>query len=691
MSLSDVDLYAIWERIIELPEFIPQIAEIEDRHPLKRCLEIPFDVLVNENDELANHTLDHPDESMSAGVRALEKVVTKGDVGIRITELPNDTLIDISKLRAQHLGKLISVSGLVRKVTKVCPNIKVARFKCARCPAIITEPQESYSLTEPLECYKEQEGCGRTTGSTKFKLLAEESYSTDIQKIEIQENPEGLRGGTQPGRITAYLSHEITGRIQPGMRVTLNGILRMKIDDSKSKSTISETELEVISYSLDDGDIDEKKLTEDEIEEIKKISNDPELIKNFVGSIAPGIQGYDLEKESMLYQLVGGVTKSLDDGQKLRGDMHILLVGDPGVAKSQLIRYMTDLAPRGVYASGKSSSAAGLTAAATKDDFGEGRWVLEAGALVLADKGLAGIDELDKMSDQDRSSLHEAMEAQQITVSKAGINATLQCRFSMLAGANPKFGRFDPHEPLAAQIDLPPTLLSRFDLIYAIMDKPNGTKDRKIAKHVLRAHMRAGALKHKHDSDEMAERILSETENIRPIYDRETVRKYVSYARGLSPIITPEAEDAIIEHYLRIRKLGEGEDSTVPITARQLEAYVRISEASAKMRLSQYADETDAKRAIEIVQYYLNKITLDSEGEPDIDRLMTGTSHKQRDKLRMVLGIIKNMGKISEADLLSECEFKKLEPNDVEDALKKLKESGQIYEPKFGVYQASTA
>mgnify|MGYP000916978924 FL=1 len=690
MKHTDADLASFWETILNQPESFAQIAEIEDRYPLKRCVEIPFDSMVNESDDCAEYTLVHPDESIRQGVSALSKLVSKADVGIRITGLPGDAAVDISKLRSEHLGKLIRISGLVRKATKVCPNIKMAKFKCARCPATIIEPQDTMTLTEPLECYKEQEGCGRTSGSTKFKLVAEESYTTDIQKIEIQENPEGLRGGTQPGRITAYLSHEITGRIQPGMRVTLNGILRMKVDDSRTKSTISETELEVISFEMEDGDIDDKKLTEDDVEEIKKISKDPDLIGNFVRSIAPGIQGYELEKESMLYQLVGGVSKELDDGQKLRGDIHILLVGDPGVAKSQLIRYMTDLAPRGVYASGKSSSAAGLTAAATKDDFGEGRWVLEAGALVLADKGLAGIDELDKMSDQDRSALHEAMEAQQITVAKAGITATLQCRFSMLAGANPKFGRFDTMEPIAGQIDLPPTLLSRFDLIYAIMDKPNSSKDRAIAGHVLRAHMRAGALKHQYDNDEVANQILSETENLKPKYDQETVRKYVSYARGLSPIITPDAEGIIIEHYLKIRKLGEGENSTVPITARQLEAYVRLTEASAKMRLSKYATGTDAKRAIEIVQYYLNKISLD-DGEPDIDRLMTGTSRKQRDKLKAVLGVIRNMGKISETDLIAECESKQIDNMAVEEALKKLKESGQIYEPRCGIYQASMA
>jgi len=207
-----------------------------------------------------------------------------------------------------------------------------------RCPAIIDEPQDGHSLREPMECYKEQDGCGRTSGSTKFKLLGEESYTTDIQKIEIQENPEGLRGGTQPGRMTAYMSHEITGKIQPGMRVTLNGILRLKNDESaRIKSTIMDIELEVLSFELDEGDADEKKLSDEDINEIRDMSLADGMIQNMVRSIAPGIQGYEIEKEALLYQLVGGVSKTLDDGQKMRGDMHVLLVGDPGVAKSQFI------------------------------------------------------------------------------------------------------------------------------------------------------------------------------------------------------------------------------------------------------------------------------------------------------------------------------------------------------------------
>lgn len=678
------DLRAWWEKAVEANHV--QLIEIEDRYPTKRCLVVPFEELNELNAEFAAYTLEHPDESINAGVEVLKEQVSKEDVGIRITELPGDSLIEISKLRAEHLGKLISVNGLVRKATAVKPNIRIARFKCARCPAVIDEPQTSMTLTEPLECYKEQDGCGRTASSTKFTLISSECYTTDIQKIEVQENPEGLRGGTQPGRITAYLSHEITGKVQPGMRVTLNGILRMKLDEGRAKSTISDVELEVMSYKLDDGDIDDGRLTEEDLEKIKEMSKDPALLNNLIRSIAPGIRGYDVEKEALLYQLVGGVSKELDDGQKMRGDIHILLVGDPGVGKSQLIHYMCDLAPRGVYASGKSSSAAGLTAAAVKDDFGEGRWVLEAGALVLADRGLAGVDELDKMNENDRSALHEAMESQQVTVAKAGITATLQCRFSLLGGANPKFGRFDEMQPLASQIDMPPTLLSRFDLIFAIMDTPAKDRDRGIAEHICRAQMRAGALKHENTGDEVADNILSATADIKPVYDRDTIRKYTIYARSQAPIMTPKATEAIVEHYTQIRSLSAS-GATVPITPRQMEAFIRLSEASAKLRLSKYVEERDADRAVSVVMYYLRSITLDEDGNPDIDRILTGTGGKERSKLQTITSLLREHGPVSEETLIDMCRAKGLDEFDVTKVIRQLLDKGQLYEPKFGLYK----
>ena len=363
--------------------------------------------------------------------------------------------------------------------------------------------------------------------------------------------------------------------------------------------------------------------------------------------------------------------------------MHILLMGDPGVAKSQLLRYMSMLAPRGIYASGKSASAAGLTAAAVRDDFGDGRWTLEAGALVLADKGLACIDELDKMTDQDRSSLHEAMESQRISVAKAGITATLQCRCSMLAAANPKYGRFEEDTPIADQIDLPPALMSRFDLIFVLTDKPEKRKDTAITEHILKAHQRGQVRmmpEGTHIDGVDPKRILENTDNIRPVYDVEILRKYVAYSKRMTPVMTEEAKSIIERSYLRIRAMG-GDGSSVPITARQLEAFVRLSEASAKMRLSSVVTDVDANRAVDLVEDYLRRIAGSDDGGFDIDKIATGISSKDRNKMDVVREIMRDFGGdgLTEDEFVQHGESQGIPESEVRRALKQLHDAGEFY------------
>ena len=681
MPLSETDLRPLWDTIMDACPV--EVREIEDLHPDKRSLNVSFDTLNEVSPDLAEQVLQHPLSTLQIGRQVLAIHTHHQDVDVRITDLPNDVLVDISKLRSEHLGKLISVTGLVSKATVVKPEIVRAAYKCKRCPSIIYEEQTPPNLNEPLECYKEQEGCGRTAGSTKFSLLPELCATVDTQKVELQENPEALVGGTQPGRITAWLRQDLAGTVQPGMRATLNGVLRMRMD--KDKKTVNELELDVLSIGTDEV-VGSRRLTEEDVELVKEMSRSPGILQDLVLSIAPGIKGYDTVKLALLLQQVGGVTKHLDDGQKFRGDTHILLVGDPGVAKTQLLRYMAELAPRGVYASGKSSTAAGLTAAAVKDEFGEGRWTLEAGALVQADMGLAAIDEMDKMTDQDRSAMHEAMESQRVSVAKAGITASLQCRCSVLGGANPKYGRFDGDQPLAEQVDLPPALLSRFDLIFALLDKPDKVRDRGIAEHICRGHQRAGALKHVHEGDAMADAILESTLDLKPVYDKEQVRKYLMYARQRHPILTSQATEALVERYLTIRAMSDTRSgqATVPITPRQMEAFIRLAEASAKLRLSTHVEPQDAQRAVDIVQEYLRSFGTSEHGTPDIDLLSTGRSSKERSKLQGVEAIVRDRKDLSMEELLRDCAAKGISEEEVHNVIDRMKDRGNVYEPTVG-------
>ncbi|MDD7423541.1 MAG: ATP-binding protein, partial [Candidatus Methanomethylophilaceae archaeon] len=327
------------------------------------------------------------------------------------------------------------------------------------------------------------------------------------------------------------------------------------------------------------------------------------------------------------------------------------------------------------------------TAAAVKDDFGDGRWTLEAGALVLADKGLACIDELDKMTDHDKSSLHEAMESQRISVAKAGITATLQCRCSMLAAANPKLGRFDMDVKIAEQINLPPALMSRFDLMFVLTDKPDAKLDRNIATHILDGHLRGQARVQKAPVDGVdIDGILEHTSNIIPPYSVDILRKYVAYAKkNYVPVMTQEAYDLIRDDYLRIRLSSK--DGSIPITARQLEAYIRLAEASAKMHLRNTVTKDDARRSIELIEYYLKKIA--STGDSfDIDLAGGSFSNSERKRSREIIyNEIKNaVGGISMEQLKQICANEGISGNTVETVVEMLRDNMDVVATR-GLYR----
>jgi replicative DNA helicase Mcm len=691
-ELKDENLSAKWEEFFTDPKYRHRITEIADIYPEQKSLEINFSEIEAFDFELAEYFLDRSFKTTYIAERVIEKLTPpekKVSIHFRVKNIPKDSKIEIRDLRSKHLGKFIAVEGLVRKATEVRPKMVDAKFKCVRCGAIIKESQDGLIFKEPLECYKEQNGCARTAASTKFKLLNELSRYVDTQKIEIQESPEGLRGGAQPQRLIAYTEDDLTGRISPGDRIIINGSLRSVQKKSYPvRSTLFEIFLDINSIELEEHEFEEVPISPEDAQKIIEMSKDPDIYRKITASISPTIYGMTVEKEALALQLFGGVPKIMPDGTHIRGDIHIFLVGDPGTAKSQLLRYISELAPRGIYASGKASSAAGLTAAAVKDEFGEGRWTLEAGALVLADKGVAAVDELDKMSPQDRSSMHEAMEQQRISIAKAGITATLQSRCAVLGAANPKYGRFDTTQYLAQQINIPVALLSRFDLIFTITDVPDSEKDLLIAEHILKSHTLGGIERHRKETGEdisEEEEVPSYTE---PYLDRDFFRKYVAYAKRVFPVMTKEASTALRDYYTSIRRQGEPEGSSVPITARQLEAFVRLSEASARIRLSDRVTEDDARRAIRIVEYYLKKVA-GEEGRFDIDIIESGTSQSQRERIRTIRSIIMNLSEggvaVEHEDIIAEAEALGIERSKAESIIRRLHiEEGWIYEARVG-------
>ena len=668
-----------------------EIGELALKYPNeRRSLYIEWGDLYRYDPNIADDFVAQPGQMLEYAEEALRLHdkpvdVKLGNAHVRIRGLADQT--GIRDIRADHVGNLVAVQGIVRKATDVRPKMQEAAFECQRCGTLTRIPQSGGGFQEPHEC----QGCER---QGPFAINFDQSEFVDAQKLRVQESPEGLRGGETPQAIDVHIEDDITGRVTAGDHVTATGVLHLDQQENQGqKSAIFDFYMEGLSIEVEDEQFEEMDITEEDERAIIELSSEPDLYEKMVDSLAPSIYGYREEKLAIIMQLFSGVRKELPDGSKIRGDLHMLLIGDPGTGKSQLLQYIRNLAPRSVYTSGKGSSSAGLTAAAVRDDFGDGQqWTLEAGALVLADQGIAAIDELDKMRSEDRSAMHEALEQQSISISKAGINATLKSRCSLLGAANPKYGRFDEYEPIAEQIDLEPALVSRFDLIFTITDKPDAEKDRDLAEHIIKTNF-AGEL-HTHRANVATSNVSqgevdSVTEEVEPAIEADLLRKYVAFAkRNCYPTMTEEAKDAIREFYVTLRGQGEGEDSPVPVTARKLEALVRLAEASARIRLSDTVTTEDTDRVIGIVRSSLEDVGMDPEtGEFDADMVEAGTSKSQRDRIKNVKGIIRELQDEYEKgapfeEVVDRAEQAGIDRSKVEHEIQKLKNKGDIYEPQ---------
>lgn len=640
----------------------------------EKFLIIDFNELAKFDIELANLLLEQPEEVIKAVELAIEQFDIENVKGIkaRFKNLPESRKISISDIRSKHLGGLIVVEGVVKQKSDVRPQVTSARFECPMCGTIINVLQLDSSFKEPSRC-----GCGR---KGNFRLISKELV--DAQGIVLEESPESLEGGEQPKRINIFLKDDLVSpisekRTSPGSKIMVVGQIKEVpiILRTGSKSTRFDLMIEANYVEGIEESFYEIRISEEEEKQIKEIAESPNMYRRLVDSMAPSIYGYDKIKEALLLQLIGGVRKTRKDGVVSRGDMHILLIGDPGSGKSALLKRINLIAPKGRYVSGKGVSGAGITASVVRDEFLKG-WSLEAGALVLANNGLCCIDEMDKMSSEDRGAMHEALEQQTVSISKANIQATLLARTTVLAAANPKFGRFDPYGIIADQIDLPPTLINRFDLIFTIKDLPDEARDTAMATHILNLH---------------------QTPDIKePEIPSNLLKKYIAYARqNIHPKLSDGALEEIKDYYVRMRLSGGSEEGirTIPISARQLEALVRLSEASARVRLQNRVTRKDAKKAIELLEYCLMGVGFDKEtGKIDIDRIATGISATQRSQITIAKEIISELeSKIGKTipidDIVKEARERGVDEERVEEILQRLKQTGDIFEPKRGFIQ----
>lgn len=860
-----------WDRFFDKFGYRDKITKLRDFYPDQKSLSVPYQEIANFDNDFATSLKDNPSICIRAGEDLIRSFLESSKdfeskrINIRITNLPEkDFSVEIRDIRSDRIGKLISVSGIVRKNTEVLPRIQLAVFQCSKCASLTALEQSRGKLEEPSRC----ESCGEERPKVRFKLMPELCEFVDYQKVELQENPETIEGGAQPQRISIVLEDDITGYIFPGDRITIDGIL---MSEQKRSGNLLLTEfvthLYALSFSKETKEIETLNITPEEEAQIIDLSKSDKILEKFTKSIAPSIYGHEDIKRTLALQMFGGIRKIMKDGTKIRGDIHILLVGDPGTAKSQLLRYMADISPRGVLALGKGASAAGLTAAAVRDEFGEGRWTLEAGVLVLANNGLAAIDELDKMDPQDTGAMHEAMEQQSfaydtmiqlkegtslrigefvdsmidenstevvegkdcqvlevrekimvptsdfegtgfttirqvsrhiaphemirikvedgslvevtanhpfwvvkngslvlvdadqlndsdyvistvsresqgerdyldslvsgtrtkrwfsgltlkrisevskvsysrkwvydiavsenstfansdmvlhnsITISKAGIMATLRSTCSVLAAANPTFGKYNPNLPLSEQTKFPLPLLSRFDVIFKLVDKVSEDLDYRLANHILKTH-KVGEIYRGMESNEITDYSISDENDLIPQIEKNLMRKYVSYARSkVFPRLSDQAIELIRNDYVRTRKRSTPD--TTPITPRQLESIIRLAEASAKSRLSAVVTRDDALLAIEIITNYLENVS-SVDGVIDTNIIMTGTTSRQRGELESVFLIIKELLKESNyaevSDVIAEGKLRGLDENKIRGIISKLKSDGQIYEP----------
>ncbi len=637
----------------------------------EKAFELDFKKLDSFDPKVADELLENPLKVLEVIKKTMDEMDIEGidKVYPRFNNLPESQEIRIRSLRSEHLDHFIAVEGIVKTATEVKPHIFEAVFECPDCGNELRVVQTEKTMRYPSSCE-----CGRRG---KFKLKKKLLY--DSRWLKMSE-PYDVATSERPGEIRVYLKEDLTSprvqkRTDPGARVKVTGVLReMVVKVSGKTSTQLDMFMDANHIEALDSEFEEIEISKKEEKKIKKLAKSKDIYEKLRDSISPSIYGFEEVKQAILLQMFGGCQRELPDGTVIRGDIHVLLTGDPSVGKTQLLKLVSKSMPRGKYVSGKGVSAAGLTATVRKEEELMGGWVLEAGALVLCNKGVIAIDEFDKISQEDQVAMHEAMSAQTISIAKASIVATLPAQTAILAGANPKLGRFDPYVSVIEQIDIPETLMSRFDLKFALRDIPDKQKDKKLADHILTSRIKP--------------------KEIEPPLKPAFIRKYVVYVKknGLKPKLTKQAAKVLRDFYVKMRNMYTGEETpTVPITLRQYEAMIRLAEASAKIRLSNRVGKGDARRAIKLMSYSLKQLGYDIEsGKIDVDKMESGITTKQRSRIRIILDVVERLeselsGKeIPEEDVIAAAVEEGVDDKSAEEMIRRLKSQGMLFEPKSG-------
>ncbi len=496
----------------------------------------------------------------------------------------------LREINADLINKLVSISGMVVRSSEVKPLAKKVAYKCTNCNTVTEAQLKGLVMKKPIKC--------PACSEKELEMDPESSLFIDFQMVRLQELPEDLPAGQLPHYIEVTVMSDLVDQCRPGDRIILTGIIRIEQEQlaPQAKTSLFRLRMEGnnIEYlggragSKDTRYVERIMISTEDERQIRTIASKPDAYEKLIASFAPHIYGHEPIKEAILLLIVGSVTKRLEDGSTRRGDINVLLVGDPGTAKSEMLKFTAKIAPRGLYTSGRGSTAAGLTAAVIRDK--SGIMMLEAGAVVLGDQGIVCIDEFDKIKPEDRSALHEVMEQQTCSVAKGGIVATLNARTSILSASNPIYGKYDPYKNITENVNLPVPLLTRFDLIFIVRDSPDKEKDNLVASHILEIHR---------DTEQAA----------RPAIDIDLFSKYLSYAKQIEPALTPEAIDIVRSYYMDMRRIES--EGMITVTPRQLEALIRLASARSRLLLKDMVDAEDAQRAIYLVDQMMRTAGVD--------------------------------------------------------------------------------
>ena len=634
---------------------------------------------------IESHFNENPDQILDAFSRAIKEILKerfpdyaekiKHDIRARIANFPVQR--SLRQINSEIITKMTSVSGMVVRSSEVKPLAKEVTYKCLDKHISKFTLLDGMSLNASVKC--QTPNCKHTS----LAIIPEASRFIDFQILRLQELPEDLPPGQLPHYVNVSIKQDLVDYARPGDRIVLTGIVRI---EQERISGVSKSESALYRLRMDGNNVEfiggkglkssrrteREEISPDEEKIIKSLAKNPDIYDRLIASFAPHIRGHALFKEAILLLIVGSTQRVLTDGTKIRGDINVFLVGDPGTAKSEMLKFCARIAPRGLYTSGRGSTAAGLTAAVVRD--ASGIFMLEAGAVVLGDQGLVCIDEFDKMRPEDRSALHEVMEQQSASIAKGGIVATLNARTSILAAANPMFGKYDIFKNIYENVNLPIPLLTRFDLVFIVRDIPSQEKDRNIAQHIISQHGSSGT-------------------DTTSLIDIDILTKYLSYAKRGEPALTKEAENLIMEFYLKMRNIsGDDKENMITITPRQLEGLIRLATARARLLLKNKVEGEDADRAIYLFNEMLKNSGTDvNTGKVDIG-VLQGRPKSEVSKLQMFMEILRTLegepkSSVPEQEFVDELvKSDKFSEEEARNYIRRMIRDASIYESKPGHY-----